>query len=210
MVRTPVAAARGSRAADRRRRRQRLVRGGRCRARAGRAVRPPVLDPAEPASARHRARRDDDAGNVAAPRADPDESDLPEGGASPPASERCSMGAVGSPGATRPATRAVPAAGEHSRLQRGRIRLLRHVSPVEEPDGRCSAAARRSRRPLAAVGERAGSRTCRRRRSSPRRHRSDVRLQHEHPRGHLRAEEPRALRSSERLGVVEAPVGWRE
>ena len=71
MVRTAVAAARGSRAADRRRRRQRPVRGRRCRPRARRAVRPPVLDAAEPASARHRARRDDDAGNVSAPRADP-------------------------------------------------------------------------------------------------------------------------------------------
>ncbi len=45
---------------------------------------------------------------------------------------------------------------------------------------------------------------------SPRRHRSDVRLQYEHSRGHLRAQEPRARRSSERLGMVEAPLRRRE
>ena len=47
------------------------------------------------AAARDRARRDDDAGDIAAPRTDPDESGVPEG--SPPASQRRSVGAVGSP-----------------------------------------------------------------------------------------------------------------
>ena len=76
MVRATVAAARGSRAADGGRRSQRPIRGGRCRARARRAVGVPVLDAPAPAAARHRDRRNDDAGDGSPPRADPDQSDL--------------------------------------------------------------------------------------------------------------------------------------
>ena len=148
---------------------------------------------------------------IAAPRADPDESGLPEGGASSPASQRHSMGAVGSPGATRPAARAVPVTGEHSRLQRRRLsctsaRRARRRAQFDEAQRQLEGLVVRSQQSASASARARASP----RHRSPRRHRSDVRLQYEHPWGHLRAEEPRALRRSERLGLGEASVGGRE
>ena len=210
MVRAAVAAARGARAADRRRRRQRPVRGRRRRPRARRAVRPAVLDAAEPDSARHRARGDDDAGDVSAHRADPDQSDLSEGRASASSFATVFRGGSGAPRCD-PTSRSRSTSCERAfatttstssctsarRVPRSASSTRRSVSSKGSSSARSS---RRARRPARARS------TARQPSPSSIGRTSAIRAS----RGHLRAQEPRARRSSERLGMVEASVRRRE